>query len=142
MLGRYLVSVAFADIAAQAHVEAGVLQQVVDERGGGGFAVGSGDANLLCAVVAARKFNLGHHADAFFADFLHHGYGTRDAGALDHLIRIEDEFLRVLPLFEGNLPLPELCGIRFLDLPLVAQEHIESFYFCQNSGSDATLCTS
>ena len=45
----------------------------------------------------------------------------------------------MLPLFEGNLPLAQLCGIFFLDLPLVAQEHIITFYFGQNGGSYATF---
>lgn len=141
MLGGHLVGVALADIAAQAHVQSRVLQQIVDEAGGGSLAVGAGDANLLGTVEAAGELNLAHHADALLANLLHHGHGTRDAGALHHLIGIQDKLLRMLPLLKGNVPLPQGIGITVLDLSLVAKKHIESFHFCQNCGSYAALGT-
>ena len=41
----------------------------------------------------------------------------------------------MLALLKRNLPFAQLGGIFLFDGPFVAQEHIESFYFCQNSGT-------
>ena len=132
MLGSNLICIALADISAKAHVESCVLQQVVDEGSGGGFSVGAGDADLLCRVVAACKFNLGDNGDAVFLHLLHHGNCSRDARGLHHFIGTEDKLLRVLSLLEGDVPLLEGFYIGILDLSLVREEHIESFHFCQN----------
>ena len=119
VLGSHLIGIALADISAKANVEASILEEVVDEGGSGGLAVGSGDADLLCRVVAACKFNLGDDGDAVLLHLLHHGHGAGDAGGFHHLIGIKDEFLRMLTLLKGNVPLAEGIGITFLDLSLV-----------------------
>ena len=79
---------------------------------------------------------------ALFNCLLHHGSRVGDAGRLDNFIGIEYFFFRMLSFLIGNLPFLKFLGILFLDLSLVAQEHIKTFHFGQNCGTDATFGTS
>ena len=132
MLGRDLIGVGLADVAAEAHVQAGVLQQVVDQGRGRGLAVGAGDADLLRGVEAARELDLGHDVRALLPELPHQGNGARDARGLDDLVGVEDQALRVVALLEGDFPLLEFIDILLLDLSLVRQEHVEPFDLCEN----------
>ena len=57
MLGGHLVSVAFADVASQAHIQPSALKQVIDQGGSGRLSVTSGNTNLLGAVVASGELD-------------------------------------------------------------------------------------
>ena len=48
LLGSHLVSIALSYVSAKTHVEASVLEKVVDQGSCGCLSVASGDANLLC----------------------------------------------------------------------------------------------
>ena len=70
----YLKGVALAYIASQTHIEPCLPEQVVDERGSGGLAVGSGDADFLCAVVAGSEFDFGDHVGSLGLQFPDYGH--------------------------------------------------------------------
>ena len=88
-LAAHLVGQRAADVAGQAAVDAGAAQYVVDEAGGGGLAVGAGDAHHLGVGIAAGKLNLAHHLDAALAHSLHHRGILGYAGALDHRVGLQ-----------------------------------------------------
>ncbi len=81
-----------ADIAAHLHVAPALLQQVGDERGGGGLAVGAGDGDegrMACkgTALAAEQLDVADDLDARFPR-PHHapvrlGMGQRHAGRED-----------------------------------------------------------
>ena len=142
LLGRDLQGVALADVAAQARVETGLPEEVVDQGGGGRLAVRAGHADLLRAVVARREFDLGDDVRPLLAQGLDHGRRAGNAGALDDLVRIEDLLGRVPALLEGDVPLLQRGEVLVLDLPVVGQEDVESLDFREHGGSDAALCSS
>ena len=95
-------------------------------------AVGPRDADLLGRVIPARELNLGDDVRPLRPKLLHHRHGTRDARGLDDLVGIEDQFLRVTAFLEGNVPLLQRFDILVLDLPLVGQEDLMTFHFCED----------
>ena len=142
LLGRDLQRVALADVAAQAGVQAGFPEQVIDQGRGRGLAVGPRDADLLRAVVARGEFDFRYDVRALLAEGLHHGGRAGDARTLDDLVRIQDAFRGVPALLEGDVPLLQGLEVLVLDLPVVGQEDVESFYFRQHGGAHAALCSS
>ena len=62
-----------------------------------------------------------------------------NAGALHHLVGIEDEFLRMLSFFPGHVILAEHFLVVLLYLAHVADEDIKAFHFCQRCCSNAAL---
>ena len=128
-----------AYVAAEADVQARLLEQVVDERGGSGLAVASGDADLLRAVVPCRELDFGDDVYAFLLRFPDHGRGARDARTLDDFVGIEYQLLAVLSLLVGYLPLLEHADVAVGYLPLVGEEHVESLDLCQDSGANSAF---
>ena len=139
LLSCHLQGVALAYVAAEADVQARLLEQVVDERGGSGLAVASGDADLLRAVVPCRELDFGDDVYAFLLRFPDHGRGARDARTLDDFVGIEYQLLAVLSLFVGYLPLLEHADVAVGYLPLVGEEHVESLDLCQDSGANSAF---
>ena len=135
LLCSYLVCVALSDVSAQSDVEAGVLEQVIDQGSGCGLSVASGDAHLLCRVISARELDLRDHVDAAFDDLLHHRCRRWDAWALDDLISVEDKFLRVLALLVWNIPLLEHSRILLGDVSHIREEYIETLCLCEDCGT-------
>ncbi len=142
MFRGYLVGVALADVAAQPHVQACVLQQVVDQGSGRGLAVAAGDADFLRGVVPARKFDLGNDMRTLLLQLAHHRGRAGDAGAFYNLVGVEDEFLGMLSLLEGNLPFAQFVRIFRIDGSLIGQEHVEAFHLCEHGGSHAAFRSS
>ena len=74
-----------------------------------------------------------------FFQFAHHRGRAGDAGAFDHLVGVEDEFLGMLPLLEGNLPFAQFVCIFRIDGSLIGQEYVEAFHLCEHGGSHAAF---
>ena len=142
LLGCHLEGVALAYVAAEAHVQACVLKQVVDERSGGGLPVGSGYADFLRGVVAACEFYLGDHGSALGYELFHERSAVGNARALHDLVGRKHLALGVATLFEGDVPAAEHSRILFFDLPVVGQENIESFYFCEDRSANSAFGSS
>ena len=142
LLGCHLKGVALADVAAKAHVEACVLQQVVDERGGGGLAVGTGYADLFGVVVAPCELDFGDHRSALGDEFLNQRSAVGNARALHYLVGREHLALGVAALFVGDVPFAEHCRIFFLDLPVVGQENLKTFHFCEDRCANSAFGSS
>ena len=138
-LGSHLKGVALADVAAQAYVETGLLEQIVDQGGGGSLAVGTGYADLLGAVVARSEFNLGHNVGSLGRQCLYHGRCGGDAGTLDHLVGVQYLVGGMSAFLEGDFPFAQHVGIFLLDASVVGEEYVKSFYFCEHRGSYAAL---
>ena len=133
---------AVANVSGQSHIVACVLEDMVDEAGGGGLTIGTGDADHLRVGVASGEFNLADDGNAGSLHLLHHGCRIRNSGALDNLVGVQDEFLSVVSLF----PLDAACIQHFLvmrlDLAHVCDEDIKAFLLCQRCGTYAALCSS
>ncbi len=142
MFGCHLVCVALADIAAQPYVQACLLKQIIDQRSGGRFSIAAGNAYFLCSVISSCKFNLRDNPYSCFSDFLDHRSRAGYSGALDDLICAENQCFRVPALFERNLPFLELQNIFVSDFSVVGKKNIKPFHFCEDCGSNATLCSS
>ena len=115
----YLKGVALAYIASQTHIEPCLTEQVVDERGSGGLAVGSGDADFLCAVVAGSEFDFGDHVGSLGLQFPDYRHGVGNAGTFDNLVSVEDQGFRMPSLLVGNLPFFQGLLVLVLNLPVV-----------------------
>ena len=114
LFGCHLHGVTLAYVASQPYVQPCVLQQVVNEGGSGGLAVGAGNADFLRSVVTGGELYLGYDAGALRFEFAHKGGCRWYAGALHHLVGIEHKLLAVTSLLEGNVPFPQSRNIFFL----------------------------
>ena len=140
VLGGHLQGQRLAHVAGQSHVEAARLEDVVGHHRGGGLAVRAGDADHLCIGVTPGKLDLRDDGGALLHQPDHERGGEGHAGALDHLVGIEDELLGVgMPVLIGYLVLLEQRLVLVLDGRHVAQEHVEPLYFGQDGGTCAAL---
>ena len=131
-----------ANITGQTHIVTRILQDVVDERRGGGLTVRTRDANHLGMGVSACKLNLRNDGDVLLLDLQNHRRILGNAWALDDLVGIEDQFLRMMSLFPNNLMTVQEFLILIFDGRHVADEHIKAFFLGQHSGSSTTFgCT-
>ena len=139
LLGGHLQGVTLADVAAQADVQARFLEEVVDQRGRGGLAVGAGDADFLRVVVARSEFDFGDDVRALAREFLDEWGRGGDAGAFDDLVGAENLRLAVAAFFEGDVPLAQHRRVVFPDVSVVGKEDVETFYFCEHRSAYAAF---
>ena len=130
-LRGHLHGVALPDVAAQTYVQACVLQEIVDERGGRGLAVAAGDADFLRRVVVAGELDLGNDGRALFVEFDHQWRGLRDTGALDHEVCSEDTVGAVAAFLEGDVPFLQFAAEVLFQGTAVRQEGVEVLDFGQ-----------
>ena len=142
LFGGHLVGVALAYVASESDVEAGILHQVIYERGRGRLAVAARDAYLLRIVVAAGKFYFGYDMYAAILAFAYHRRVARDAGTLDDLVCIEYQLLAVAPAFEGYVPILENLHVFVGNIPHIREEYVETFHFGEHCGTDAAFSAS
>ena len=142
LLGCHLKSVALAYVASQSHVQPSLGEEVVDQGGGGGFAVGSGDADLFRIVVPGGKLDFGDDAGTLGGKFANQRGLLRDARALDHLVGVEYQLTGVTALLVTDFPAIEHCRILLLNLSVVGKKHIKAFYLGEDCGSHAALGSS
>jgi len=69
------------------------------------------------------------------------GSGGRYAGALHHLVGVENLFRAVAALLEGDVPLPELFLIFTVYCALVGQKYVKSLDLGQDSRPDAAFAS-
>ena len=139
LFGGYLIGVACTYVASQTYVKAGLLKKVVNKGGGSCLAVTSGDADFLGTIVPSCKFYLRYNVYSFFLKELYHGGGGRYAGAFYNLVGVEDKFLCVTTLLEGDVPLPKHFQVFVRYLAVVRQKHIKAFDFSKHGGSYAAF---
>ena len=137
----HLIGQALPDIARKAHVVARLLEDVVDERRGGRLTVTTRDTHHLGIGVASGKLNLRDDRYAPLLYLEHHGCIARYAGALDHLVGIQDERLGMLPVLPCDMILVEHLLVMLLDPRHIGEEYVETLLLCQDSGTYATLST-
>ena len=135
----HLQGQAVANVAGQAHVGSCLAQYVVDERGGGGFAVAARDANHAGIGEACGKLDFAQYRRALLHELLHKGRGGRYAGALDHLVGIEQTGLGVLAFLPRNAVGIEHVAIVGLDGRHVAYKHFVALLFSQYGSTYAAL---
>ena len=112
--------------------QAGLLEKIINQGCCGGLAVRTGNADLAGGVVPSCELYLRDHMNPLVLDLLHDGDIGRYAGAFHHFVSIEDQFLSMLALLEGNLPFVKGVHVLLGNGSLVGQEHIESFHFSEN----------
>ena len=140
-MGRfgYLKGEAMADVPGEADVHAGFLHDVVDERGGGGFAVRTRDANHAGVGVASGKFYLAEYGRAFLDELFHHGSRFGDTGTFYGLVGIEDKLGSVVSLFPCNVVGGEHLFIAWLNASHVGNKHVVTFFLRKNGSANAAF---
>jgi len=92
-----------AHIAGDRHPQTGLLQQMIGQQRGGGFAVGTGNAHQPGRGVGRRKFYFVHHPEAGLFGLLYPGQLRGNTRAFDDQIRSKQR-CRSLAFFpEGYL---------------------------------------
>ena len=141
MLGSHLQGQAATHVSGQAHVQAGLLEDMIGQLGGRGLAVAAGDAHHLGVGIAACELNLAHDGDTLLDGLGDHGCRVGDAGALDNLVGIED-FLRGVSAFlpcdailvkQVLIVLPDFAGI--------TQPHVHAFNLSKHRSTGTALAS-
>ena len=99
----HLQRLAVPDVAGQAYIESGFLQDVVNERGRSRLAIAPRDTDGAgCAEVTSGKFYLAQYRCAFAAQGLDGRSRVGDAGALDDDVGLGQPRLRVSSFLVGQ----------------------------------------
>ena len=138
----YLQSQALADVACQAHVIASRLDDVVDQGGGSGLSVASGDANHLGIRISASKLYLADDRSTLSHQLLYHGSFLRDARAFDDFIGIQYLFLRMMSLFPFDVMFIHQFLVVVFDLRHIRHKDFETFLLGKNGSSCAAFASS
>ena len=128
-----------ADVACQAGVDAGLRQHVVQQQGGGGLAVGAGDAEHGHGGVAAGELYLADHLDAPALELYHQRRRQGYAGALHAQVGGEHLVGGVAPLFVGDALALELFLILGGDGSGVGDQDVPAAVLGEHCGADAAL---
>ena len=96
-----------ADIACETGIIACLLEDMIDQRGGGGLTVRTRDADHLRVGVPACKLNLTDDMDAFLLNLHDHRSRIGDTRTLDDLVGIQDLCFRMLSLLPLYLAVVE-----------------------------------
>ena len=136
---RHLQGERVAYVACEPHVEPCAVEDVVDERGGRGLAVGACDTNHLGMGVARGELYLGDDGRALCLQLLDKRCSERDTRALHYLIGIENLLGSMPAVFPRDAVLVEHGAVGEFDFPHIANEHLVAFLFAQNRGTRARL---
>ncbi len=115
---------------------------MVNQARGGGFAVGTCDADHFRLRVAARELDFADDGNAFCDGLRHDRSRVGNARTLDDFRGRENPLLRVLSFFPLDAALVEHLLIFVLDFRHIADEHVEALLLGQRSSSHATLGSS
>src|SRR5882724_948646 len=99
-----------SNVPGEQRGEAGVFQNVFDERSGCGFSVGASDANEAAVEKAVGKFDLAPDENVVGACGLQNCGIGGDAGARDDKILAVENLLSVAAELKGNLRSAEFRG--------------------------------
>ncbi|OAV74510.1 hypothetical protein Barb7_01987 [Bacteroidales bacterium Barb7] len=139
---RHLQGKAVAYVSGKTNVRTRLLQYMIDEHGGGCFAVASGDANHLRAGISSGKFNLGYNRNAFFFQPLDNGSLVGDTGTFNYFISIQYSRFRMLPLFPKDTPCIQHILVLGRNGREVGKEHIKALRLCEDSGTRTAFASS
>ena len=112
---------------------------MIDERGGGGFAVTSRDAHHFGIGVSGCKFYLANDADALIYGFLHHRHFAWDARTLHYLRGVKYLRLGVLPFFPFDAVAVEHLLVLVFDGSHVRDKHVQALLLGQYGRSHAAF---
>ena len=115
-------------VASQSGIVASRLEDVVNQRRGGGFAVAARDANHLRVGVTPGKLYFADDADALCHGLLHHWSLFRDARTLDDFVSVQNEFGGVMLLFPPNVVLIQRLLVFVFDFTHVRNKYVETFF--------------
>ena len=136
---RHLQRKAASDVSCKSHVVARLFEDVVDERGGRGLTVGTGDADHLGVGVSTGELDFGDDVNPLLPYFLNHWRLVGYSRALDDFVGIEDFLLRMLFLFPLNVVVVEQFLIFVLNFSEVGHEDLKSLLLCENGSSCSAL---
>ena len=131
----HLICITLAYVASETDVEAGILQQVVNQRSCGGLAVASGDADLLGCIVPSCKLDFRYDSDAVFCDLPNHRSLRRNSRALYHFVSVENQFFGMSALLVWNIPFIEHSSIFLRYLTHIGEKYIITLDLCEDCGS-------
>jgi hypothetical protein len=112
-------TVTVTDVSGKSNVHPCMLHDMIDEGGGGSFAVRSRNAKHFSGSITGCKFNFRDDGDACLHDFLNHRGGIRNSGTLNHLRSVKDLRFRVLPFFPT-----EVVGIKHALVVVLDASHV------------------
>ena len=95
------------DVASQSGIVACLTEDVEDQTGGGGLAVGTRDTDHLRCGVATGKLNLADDGNALLNGLADHRGCVGNSGTLDDFIGIQDELLGMVPFLPRDAPFIE-----------------------------------
>ena len=129
----------FSHVASQTYVQSCLFQYMIRQQGCCRLAVASSDANQLRLGIASGKFKVGNHRSSL----THKLYNKRSVGTdtrtFDYLACMKNLFLGMMAFFVVDAVFNKHSFILFLDCPVIGNEHFETFFFCENSGTHATF---
>ena len=129
LFGGYLVGVTLAYVSSQTHVQACLLEQVVEQGSGGGLAVGAGYADLLCLVVSGCELYFGDDLGPLLFEFSYDGCSRWYPWTFDDFVCSEDSLFAVTTLFIFYIPLFQGLDIFVLNLSTVREKDFQAFNF-------------
>jgi hypothetical protein len=132
MLLSHLTGKTCPDVSAQSHIEAGRLQDMIDQTRGGCFAVTPRDANHFGIGVASGKFYLAHHMNAASCHFLHDRSAIGYARTFYYFLCCQDNFFGMFSFLEINMIIDKRLSMLVVKLSAIRQKHVESLGFSQN----------
>lgn len=125
----YLQGQTLAYITGQADIQSCTLENVIDEAGGGGLSVRTGDADHLGIRIASGKFYFRDNRCALFFQFQNQRSIVWNTRAFNYLVGIQNQFFGMMAFFPGNTVAVEQFFVLVLDGGHVRYERLESFHF-------------